>query len=41
MVHVSSLNKKARILKVEPSKGELVVQSGMMKLKLKLEDVVN
>lgn len=41
MVHVSSLNKKARVLKVEPSKGELVVQSGMMRLKLKLEDVVN
>ncbi|XP_059667338.1 uncharacterized protein LOC132312832 [Cornus florida] len=40
MVHVSSLNKKATVLKVEPSKDELVVQAGNVKLKLKLVDVV-
>ncbi|KAL8148492.1 uncharacterized protein LOC141708320 isoform X2 [Apium graveolens] len=39
MVHVPSLKKKARVLKVESSKGELVVQSGMMKLKLKLDNI--
>ncbi|KAM7499852.1 hypothetical protein LguiA_024266 [Lonicera macranthoides] len=40
MVHVSSLNKKVTVLKVEPSKEEIVVQAGNMKLKLKLVDVV-
>lgn len=39
MVHVPSLKKKARVLKVESSKGELVVQSGIMKLKLKLDNI--
>ncbi|KAL1823978.1 hypothetical protein ACET3Z_010756 [Daucus carota] len=41
MVHVYSLKKKARVLKVDPSKGELLVQSGIMKLKLKLDNIVN
>ncbi|KAK2972814.1 hypothetical protein RJ640_028342 [Escallonia rubra] len=40
MVHVSSLNKKAMVLKVEPSKEEVVVQAGNMKLKLKLVDLL-
>ncbi|KAK3042031.1 hypothetical protein RJ639_001733 [Escallonia herrerae] len=40
MVHVSSLNNKAMVLKVEPSKEEVVVQAGNMKLKLKLVDLV-
>lgn len=39
MVHVPSLKKKARVLRVESSKGELVVQSGIMKLKLKLDNI--
>ena len=39
MVHVSSLGKKATVLEVESSKGQLVVQAGNMKLKLKLTDV--
>ncbi|KAL3524500.1 hypothetical protein ACH5RR_017334 [Cinchona calisaya] len=39
MVLVPSLNKKALVLKVEPSKGEIVVQGGNMKLKLKLVDI--
>ncbi|KAL2457728.1 DNA-MISMATCH-REPAIR-2 domain-containing protein [Abeliophyllum distichum] len=39
-VNVPSLNKKATVLKVEPSKGEIVVIAGNMKLKLKLSDVV-
>lgn len=38
-VHVSSFNKEATVLKVEPSKEELLVQVGQMKLKLKLADV--
>ncbi|KAK3042812.1 hypothetical protein RJ639_001085 [Escallonia herrerae] len=40
MVHISSLNKKATVLKVEPSKEKVVVQAGNMKLKLKLVDLV-
>ncbi|XP_022890400.1 uncharacterized protein LOC111405654 isoform X1 [Olea europaea var. sylvestris] len=39
MVNVPSLNKKATVLKVEPSRGEIVVMAGNMKLKLKLSDV--
>ncbi|KAF7148051.1 hypothetical protein RHSIM_Rhsim03G0218100 [Rhododendron simsii] len=38
-VHVSCFNKEATVLKVEPSKEELLVQVGQMKLKLKLADV--
>lgn len=38
-VHVSSLGKKATILKVDSSKGEIVVQAGIMKLKLKVSDI--
>lgn len=40
MVHVSKFNKKAIVLKVDPSKEEIVVQVGNMKLKLTLADVV-
>ncbi|KAK7385470.1 hypothetical protein VNO78_31191 [Psophocarpus tetragonolobus] len=39
MVHVSSLGKKVTVLKVDSSKGEIVVQAGNMKLKLKLSDI--
>ncbi|CAJ1970580.1 unnamed protein product [Sphenostylis stenocarpa] len=39
MVHVSSLGKKVTVLKVDSSKGEIVVQAGIMKLKLKLTDI--
>ncbi|XP_071911667.1 uncharacterized protein [Coffea arabica] len=39
-VVVPSLNKKAVVLKVEPSKEEIVVQAGNMKLKLRLVDVI-
>ncbi|KAJ0102601.1 hypothetical protein Patl1_05535 [Pistacia atlantica] len=39
-VHVSSLGKKGKVLRVEPSKEELVVQVGNMKLKLKLSNIV-
>ncbi|XP_058084489.1 uncharacterized protein LOC131232270 [Magnolia sinica] len=38
-VHVSSLRKKATVLKVEASKGEIVVQAGNMQLRLKLSDI--
>ncbi|KAG8476402.1 hypothetical protein CXB51_033230 [Gossypium anomalum] len=38
-VHVSSLGKKATVLKVDTSKAEIVVQAGIMKLKLKATDV--
>ncbi|KAH7543693.1 hypothetical protein JRO89_XS15G0001300 [Xanthoceras sorbifolium] len=38
-VHVSSLGKKATVLRVEPSKGDILVQVGNMKLKVKLVDV--
>lgn len=39
-VHVPSLNKQALVLKVNPSREELLVQAGNMKLKLKLTDVL-
>ncbi|KAF9603785.1 hypothetical protein IFM89_037871, partial [Coptis chinensis] len=39
MVHVLSLGKKATVLKVEPSKEEVVVQASNMKLRLKLSDL--
>ncbi|KAM2921738.1 uncharacterized protein LOC126630727 [Malus sylvestris] len=39
MVFVSSLGKKAAVLTVDPSKEEIVVQAGNMKLKLKLDDI--
>lgn len=39
-VHVPSLNKQALVLKVDPSREELLVQAGNMKLKLKLADVL-
>nr|GEY16842.1 DNA mismatch repair protein MutS, core [Tanacetum cinerariifolium] len=40
MVHVSKFNKKVAMLKVDPSKEEILVQLGNMKLKLTLADVV-
>nr|GFC95138.1 DNA mismatch repair protein MutS, core [Tanacetum cinerariifolium] len=40
MVHVSKFNKKAVVLKVDPSKEEILVQLGNIKLKLTLADVV-
>ncbi|XP_059434871.1 uncharacterized protein LOC132167853 [Corylus avellana] len=39
MVHVSSLGRRATVLRVEPSKDEIVVQTGNMKLKLKLTEI--
>ncbi|KAF8379854.1 hypothetical protein HHK36_029303 [Tetracentron sinense] len=39
VVLVSSLGKKVIVLKVEPSKGEIVVQASNMKLRLKLSDI--
>lgn len=38
-VHVPSLGMKAKVLKVEPYKDEIVVQAGNLKLKLKAADV--
>ncbi|KAI3826466.1 hypothetical protein L1987_00514 [Smallanthus sonchifolius] len=38
-VHVSKFNKKASVLKVDPSKQEVLVQFGNIKLKLALADV--
>ncbi|XP_016509116.1 uncharacterized protein LOC107826629 isoform X2 [Nicotiana tabacum] len=38
-VFVPSLNKQALVLKVDPSREELLVQAGNMKLKLKVTDV--
>ncbi|CAK8537750.1 unnamed protein product [Lathyrus sativus] len=38
-VHVSSLGKKVTVLKVDSSKGEVEVQAGIMKLKLKVTDI--
>jgi len=38
-VHISSLGKKVTVLEVDSSKGEIVVQAGIMKFKLKLTDV--
>ncbi|KAG8381075.1 hypothetical protein BUALT_Bualt06G0084400 [Buddleja alternifolia] len=40
MVNVPSFSKKAKVLKVDPSKEEIVVQAGNLKLKLKLSDIV-
>ena len=39
IVRISSLNKEATVLEVDPSKEEILVQLGKMKLKLKLMDV--
>ncbi|KAJ1431748.1 P-loop containing nucleoside triphosphate hydrolase [Sesbania bispinosa] len=39
LVHVSSLGKKVTVLKVDSSKGDIVVQAGNMKLKLKVTDI--
>lgn len=39
-VFVSSLGKKATVLKVEQSKKEILVQVGIMKMKVKLTEVV-
>lgn len=39
VVQVSSLGTKATVLKVEPSEGEIVVQAGKLKLKLKFSDI--
>ncbi|XP_062152962.1 uncharacterized protein LOC133861237 [Alnus glutinosa] len=39
MVYVSSLGRRAAVLRVEPSKDEIVVQTGNMKLKLKLTEI--
>ena len=39
MVYVSSLGRKGTVLRLEPSKDEIVVQTGNMKLKLKLTDI--
>ncbi|KAM7267410.1 hypothetical protein ACFE04_009576 [Oxalis oulophora] len=39
MVLVTSLGKKAKVLEVEPNKEEMVVQAGIMKMKLKFKDV--
>ncbi|KAI3704814.1 hypothetical protein L1987_75043 [Smallanthus sonchifolius] len=38
-VHVSKFNKKASVLKVDPSKQEVLVQFGNIKLKLALADI--
>ncbi|CAI8585759.1 unnamed protein product [Vicia faba] len=38
-VHVSALGKKMTVLKVDSSKGEVEVQAGIMKLKLKVTDI--
>ncbi|CAH9123382.1 unnamed protein product [Cuscuta epithymum] len=40
MVQVLSLGKKALVLKVDSSRGEVVIQAGNMRLKLKASDVV-
>ncbi|XP_043716792.1 endonuclease MutS2 isoform X2 [Telopea speciosissima] len=39
VVHVPSLCKNAMVLKVEPSKEEIIVQANNMKLKLRLSDI--
>ncbi|KAK4784230.1 hypothetical protein SAY86_018598 [Trapa natans] len=38
LVHVSSLGRKGTVVKVDPSREEVVVQSGMMKMRLKSTD---
>ncbi|KAL6533377.1 hypothetical protein OROMI_027489 [Orobanche minor] len=40
MVNVPSLNRKATVLKLDPSKKVIVLQAGNVKLKLKLDDIV-
>ncbi|WOL06224.1 hypothetical protein Cni_G14956 [Canna indica] len=39
VVNVPSLGKQAIVLKVEESKGEIIVQAGNMKLRLRLKDI--
>ncbi|KAJ0704171.1 putative DNA mismatch repair protein MutS, core [Helianthus annuus] len=39
-VHVSKFNKKATVLKVDPSKQEILVQLGNIKMKLTLADIL-
>nr|XP_048326093.1 endonuclease MutS2 isoform X2 [Ziziphus jujuba var. spinosa] len=39
VVHVSSLGKKGTVLKADPLKEEILVQAGLMKLKVRLIDV--
>ncbi|KAJ4832476.1 hypothetical protein Tsubulata_000017 [Turnera subulata] len=39
-VQVSSLGREAKVLRVDPSKKEVVVQAGNMKLKLKIADIL-
>ncbi|MQL95489.1 hypothetical protein Taro_028159 [Colocasia esculenta] len=41
MVDIPSLGKKAMVLKVEASKGEITVQASNMKLRLKLSSIVD
>jgi len=36
IVHISSLGEEVTVLEVDSSKGEIVIQAGIMKLKLKL-----
>ncbi|XP_075502815.1 uncharacterized protein LOC142540493 isoform X2 [Primulina tabacum] len=40
-VNVLSLNKKATVMQLDSSKGEIIVQAGNLKLKLKLSDITN
>lgn len=40
LVHVSSFGKKGTVIKVEPSKEEIVVQAGNMKWIMKFTDIV-
>lgn len=40
MVSVPSLNKRAAVLEVDPSRGEVVVQAGTLRLKLKIADIL-
>jgi dsDNA-specific endonuclease/ATPase MutS2 len=39
LVYVPKLRNQATVIKIDPSKDELQVQAGMMKLKLKYKDV--
>jgi dsDNA-specific endonuclease/ATPase MutS2 len=39
LVYVPKLRNQATVVKIDPSKDELQVQAGMMKLKLKYKDV--
>lgn len=40
-VNVLSLNKKATVIQLDSSKGEIIVQAGNLKLKLKLSDITS